>query len=301
MSNKSKIFIVALCLIVLFSVLYINVQKEPKYPVQTDHIHLNEGVNLNEGRKMTQAICMSCHFNPQTNRLSGVKHGNPSKFGDIYSANITKDSVFGIGTWTDEELVYFLRTGIRRDGSYVFDMPKYSLLSDNDIYSVIAFLRSDDELVQPIHSNIGETKYSFLTKVLVKYFFKPAKWIAHVPDIDKRDTITWGKYISTVKYSCANCHSGNNIFYNNLRPEKSWRYFKGGDPHYDENNNEIITPSLRPVERYSRAEFIDMVKYGFRKDTIVLRRPMIPFSMLDDDEVNAIYVYLQSLDKDENY
>ncbi|MCZ2393664.1 MAG: cytochrome c [Chitinophagales bacterium] len=296
MGNKSKILIVALCLIVLFSVLYIHVQKEPKYPVQTDHIRLNEGVSLNEGRKMAQAICMSCHFDPQTNRLSGVKHGNPSKFGDIYSANITKDSVFGIGTWTDEELVYFLKTGIRRDGSYVFDMPKYNYLTDEDISSLIAFLRSDDELVQSVASIKGHTQYSLLSKILLKFYLRPESYIEPIAPVDKSDSVAWGKYLSTVKYSCASCHSFNALTYNNKEPEKSIGYFKGGNPHYDEYNNKIYSASLRPASKYSQEDFIKMVQTGYKSDSINLKRPMIPFNMLDKDEIKAIYLYILTLD-----
>ena len=268
----------------------------PQYPVELKKVKLLPHVNDFEGTKLATAICVSCHYDPVTQRLSGIRHGNPSKFGVIYSANITQDSTYGIGKWTDKELAYFLRTGIRKDGSYVFDMPKYALLSNEDISSIIAFLRSDNPLVRPVSKSPGITQYSFLSKILLKFYFRPLPYVYTPDSINKNDPILWGKYLATVKYSCADCHSYNSLTYVDLEPEKSFGYFKGGNPHYDEHNNRVLSASLRPVRKFTKTEFTLMVRDGIRKDGSLLKRPMIPFSMLDTSEVNAIYFYLHSLD-----
>lgn len=272
----------------------------PTYPQELEKVIVSEKFDVREGEKMALAICKSCHYNPDLDRLSGIKHGNPGKFGDLYSSNITNDSVFGIGAWSNLELDYFLRTGVKRDGSFVFDMPKYNYLSNEDIASIIAFLRSDDHLVQAVSSQVGQTQYSILSQFLLKFFFRPEKYVSYIPPINKKDTLSWGKYLSTVKYSCANCHSGNSMTYNNRFPEKSWKYFKGGNPHYDEVNNKVITPSLRPISKYSRNDFIKILQTGYKKNGSMLKRPMIPFNMLDSLEINSIYSYLLTLDLNEN-
>jgi hypothetical protein len=75
----------------------------------------------------------------------------PAQFGAAHSANITSDPETGIGTYTDGELAYLLRTGVTRDGRYTPPwMVKVPNMADEDVLGVIAFLRSDDPLVRPI-------------------------------------------------------------------------------------------------------------------------------------------------------
>ena len=73
----------------------------------------------------------------------------PAEFGAAFSKNITHDKDVGIGAWTDGELAFMLRTGINRQGKYTPPwMPKLPRIDDEEIASIIAFLRSDDSLVQ---------------------------------------------------------------------------------------------------------------------------------------------------------
>ena len=103
------------------------------------------------GTRLAKMLCVSCHFDPATRVLSGRRMADvPPEFGAIYSANITRHQTHGIASWTDGEIVYLLRTGIRRDGRYAPPyMVKLPHASDEDILSIIAFLRSDDPLVAP--------------------------------------------------------------------------------------------------------------------------------------------------------
>ena len=70
----------------------------------------------------------------------------PKEFGEIYAPNITKDTQYGIGGWTDAEIMYLLRTGIKRDGSYVPPyMAKLPMLSDEDMASIIGGSNGESE------------------------------------------------------------------------------------------------------------------------------------------------------------
>src|SRR4030095_11018880 len=131
---------------------------------------------VGSGRKIASLSCFNCHQDPTTGKLTG-KHiaDAPKQFGPIFSKNITKDPTHGIGTWTDGELIYLLRTGVDRKGQYLPPyMPKLPLMSDDDLESVIAFLRSDDPMVEPSAVDPpGVTQPSLLTKVLTHTVFKP--------------------------------------------------------------------------------------------------------------------------------
>jgi hypothetical protein len=61
----------------------------------------------------------------------------------------------------------FLRTGLRPDGQYVPPyMPKLANISDEDMYSLIAFLRSDNDWVKAEKHKQPECDPSFFTKFL---------------------------------------------------------------------------------------------------------------------------------------
>ena len=75
--------------------------------------------------------------------LTGRRMDEAPQFGAIYSKNITAHPEFGIGSWTDGQLAYLLRTGIKPDGSFLPIMARLPHMSDEDVASIIAFLRSD--------------------------------------------------------------------------------------------------------------------------------------------------------------
>src|SRR5262245_53437454 len=84
------------------------------------------------GRKIVSLTCMNCHQDPTTGKLTGKQVMDaPKQFGTIFSKNITKDPVHGIGSWSDGELIYLFRTGVDRNGQYLPPyMPRYPLASD---------------------------------------------------------------------------------------------------------------------------------------------------------------------------
>src|SRR5215831_17607035 len=156
---------------------YVAITGIPKYPPGKIERRVEiTPEKVARGRKLASLTCFNCHQDPTTSRLTGKQISDaPKQFGIIFSKNITKDSEHGIGTWTDGQLIYLLRTGIDRTGQYLPPyMPRVALMSDDDVESVVAFLRSDDPLVAPAAEDPpGRTQPSFLTKVLSHTVFKP--------------------------------------------------------------------------------------------------------------------------------
>ena len=103
-----------------------------------------------------------------TGKLTGQRMKDaPAEFGEIHAPNITQDKTYGIGEWTDGEIVRLLRTGIKRDGQYAPPyMAKLPLMADEDIDAIISFLRSDHRMVIAESKPDTPTKPSLLTKVL---------------------------------------------------------------------------------------------------------------------------------------
>lgn len=258
---------------------------------------------LARGQKLSNLLCGECHMNPLTRQLTGRHLADaPPEFGPIYSKNITRHPDKGIGTWTDGELAVLLRTGLSRDGRYVPPpMPKLPHLSDEDLASVIAFLKSDDPMVAPLAIDPpGVSQPSFLTKALTYVAFKPLAYPTHpIAGPPPGDTIALGRYLVT-NLECYACHSSSFTSNNILEPEESAGYLGGGNAMIDLRGQTILTANLTPDEatgigRWSEADFVRALKRGFRPDNKPIRYPMTPMVDLSDDEAAAIYAYLRTV------
>jgi mono/diheme cytochrome c family protein len=124
-----------------------------------------------------------------------------------------------------------LRTGIRRDGKYTPPwMPKLNRIADEDILSIIAFLRSDDSLVQASSEPDRESEPSFLVKFLTHVAFKKFRYPDHkiVPP-DSNDKVALGRYLALEAFDCFACHSGD--FKKGEEPDA--RFGRPGHRHRD--------------------------------------------------------------------
>ncbi len=121
-----------------------------RYPTQTIDLKVDSTpARVARGKNIAQALCAGCHYDQKTGGLTGHHMVEaPDEFGELWSHNITGDPGEGIGSYTDGELAFLLRTGIERNGVYPGPFMAHPHASDEDILSVIAFLRSDDPLVR---------------------------------------------------------------------------------------------------------------------------------------------------------
>jgi mono/diheme cytochrome c family protein len=219
-----------------------------------------------------------------------------------YSANITKDSEDGIGSWTDGEIAYLLRTGVKRDGRYAPPwMVKLPHLSDEDLEDVIAFLRSDDPLVRPTKGKARPSRPSFFAKFLARVAFKPLPYpTGPIVAPPREDAVAYGRYLVQGKGQCFGCHSADFSTVDDLEPEKSAGYLGGGNAMPDLVGRVVKTANITPdpetgIGRWSEDEFVRAVRYGVRPDRSVLVYPMLPRPELTDEEVRAVYAYLRTV------
>ncbi len=254
-----------------------------------------------KGEKIASMLCIHCHSD-DNNRLVGKKVNDvPEAFGTIYSSNITKDTEKGIGNWTDGEIIYFLRTGLRKDGSYAPPyMPKFPLVSDEDLKSIVAWLRSDVHAVQAATEEPPISEPSFLVKFLSRVAFKPLPYPEkEIENPDTTDVLAWGKYLANGQYGCFSCHSADFKTNNELEPEKSAGFYGGGNPLLDMQGNIVkslnITPHETGIGNWTEEDFIIAMLMGKRKNGKQFRYPMMPYTKLTDNELKAIYAYLKTI------
>jgi mono/diheme cytochrome c family protein len=182
-------------------------------------------------------------------------------------------------------------------------MVKLPLLSDDDLESIVAFLRSDDPLVAPLAVDPpGRSRPSFLTKLLSYVVFKPLplpRQPIATPPIT--DTVAYGRYLSS-SLSCFGCHSADFKTMNELEPERSAGFMGGGNPLLDQNGDVVRSANITPDEetgigKWSEADFIRAVRTGVRSDRRVLVYPMEPLPELTEEDAAALYAYLKTVPK----
>jgi len=283
---------------------YIAASPLPRYAVQPVDLRVEvTAERVARGKRHAEMLCAGCHFDSGTGGLSGKKMVDlPKQFGEAWSKNITQDKEKGIGSWTDGEIAYLLRTGIRRDGAYTPPwMVKMPTASDEDVADIIAFLRSDDPLVKAQAVDDRESLPSFFTKFLCRVAFKPfaypAQSIAAPPASDK---VAFGGYIANSRLQCFSCHSADFAKIDDLHPEKSAGFFGGGNAMPDLAGKLVYTSNLTPdpetgIGKWTHAQFRRALVEGIGIDNKPLRYPMVPYRLLEEAEVEALFAYLGSV------
>jgi mono/diheme cytochrome c family protein len=286
--------------------LYVDVTGIPKYEIKAGDIPTMKveitTARVERGRKFAKMLCAECHLDPATQRMTGKYMGDGlARFGNIWSKNITQDPEHGIGQWTDGELAYFLRTGLKKDGTYSPPwMPKMPHLSDEDLASIIAFMRSDDPIVAPMNKPSHEGSVTFFTKALAHTVIKPFPYPKE-PKVapPTTDRVAYGKYL-VYALDCYACHSTDPVKIDFLNPDQSPGYMEGGNLEKGPDGEDVRTANLTPddetgIGKWSEADFVRAVRKGFRPDGRVLHAPMTPRVELTDEEAGTIYAYLRTL------
>ena len=287
----------------------INMKGIPSYDTQEIKLDVEmDSASIANGEKLAAMVCVNCHKGKNTILLEGapIEDLDPS-FGKAWSPNITNHPEKGLGKYTDGEIVYLLRTGIKKDGQYAPPwMPKFPNMADEEIEDIIAFLRSDhpsleaSETVQPV------SEPSFLSKMLCNFAFKPfpmpEKSIERPP---ANDQVALGEYLANGVLHCYACHSADFKTNDDFIPTNSLGLYGGGNRLVDLEGNTVLSTNITMdkntgIGNWTADEFIQAVKFGTRPDGAPLPYPMPKYSLLDDDEVRAIFAYLQTVPVIEN-
>lgn len=309
----SGILVATMIFIALCGITFIYVQGIPKYPVKMPPELVGLKVEITpkrveNGQKTALIMCVQCHQGTDQ-RVSGKKLLDmPKDFGTVYSANITQSAEEGIGKWTDGQIIYFLRTGLKPDGQYAPPyMPKYPNMADEDIESLVAYLRSTSPEVQASQVKTVRNAPNFLIKMLSNFAFMPLPCPEKpimVPDT--ADKVAFGEYIANDKMVCFACHSTDLTKVNSLEPEKSFGFYAGGCPLLNEQGEVIPSANLTfdeetGIGKLTEQQFLDAVKYAKNpRGGSNLRYPMIPHVTLSDYEISCIYAYLKTIPKISN-
>lgn len=156
-------------------------------------------------------LCMDCHSKrdwtiftapptPGTAGSGGERFDQTMGFpGVFYSRNLTP---YRLKEWTDGEIFRAVTTGVDRNGEPLFPvMPyhNYGKMDTEDIYSIIAYLRSLPE----IKNEIAESKADFPFSIIMRMI--PIKGEPQKRP-SETDTLAYGGYMVNAA-GCAECHT----------------------------------------------------------------------------------------------
>ena len=268
--------------------------------VETDSARIAHGRYLALG----PAHCSHCHA--PMSEFETIEAGGEASLtggfgleippGKFNAPNITSDLETGIGGLSDGELYRMMRYNINHKGQAVFDFMPFINMCDEDIYAIIAYLRSLD----PVRKEAGSSEYSFLGKTVAAVgAIKPG-----VPDepilktIKKEVSIDYGKYLAYAVANCRGCHTQRDMNTGEYIGEE----YAGGLQFGPDNLTQgdvFITPNLTPDEEtgimtnWSEAEFVTRMKGGRIHDFSPM--PWGAFRQMEDNDLKAIYMFLRSL------
>ncbi len=241
---------------------------------------------LAEGKRIFQYRgCEACHGE----QLQGLVYLDNPAIGQVITPNLTTGAG-GIGAQrTDADLVRSIRHGVRPDGTALLFMPstEFYFLSDQDLGRVIAYIRS----LPPVDNEMPPSKLSITGRIVMnvtrQITFLPAELIPHngprpvapQPGV----TVEYGEYLS---YSCKVCHgltlSGGEI--------------PGFPPEWPSAPNLTAGEGSR-LPAWGEEGFIEIIKTGQKHGRAINPdyMPWESYRHMTEDELRAVYLYLQSL------
>ena len=303
------ILVGAVVLFVLSSISYVKFVL-PDVGAAPEIVVAKEAINIEHGRYLANsvALCMDCHGVRDWSLYSGPPiEGTLGRGGEVfnqqmgfpgiyYSKNITP---FGLKDWTDGEIFRAITSGVSKDGSALFSVmphPNYGKADVDDIYDIIAYLRSLEPIEYLPPASVSDFPMNFIINTVPK---EPQ--FSEVPDVS--DKIAYGRYLTNLA-SCSDCHTqfDKGVYDMDM-------YLAGG--------HEFVMPSgiVRPanltpddetglgkwteetfVMRFKMYQDSSYVNPKINEGDFMTMMPWLMYSTMKEEDLKAIYAYLQSLD-----
>lgn len=270
-------------------VLYLmgNARLNKVYDFPSSNITVPTGAaSIELGKHRAATLCEGCHGED----LSGIDNWfNAGPLGTIDSANLTAGAG-GVGRdFTTEDYVRAIRHGIGKDGKPIFmtAVLATSHLSDEDLGAIIAYLKT----VPPVDHELDGEQFTPLAKILLAAGLLdklPVEAVPHDVDITAPEmgpTVDFGEYLVKTN-DCQVCHGVQ----------------LNGGPFPDPTITKI-SPNLTPggeLGFWSEEDFINTIRTGKTPGGYQLDPEFMPwpsYSKFYDEELKAIWLYLQSLPK----
>ena len=311
MKKTSKIALLILVVIILAitgSIIYIktalpNVGAAPDLKIELTEARIKRGEYLSNA----VTVCMDCHSTRDWTRFSGpLTPGTLGAGGEIfnqefgfpgifYSKNITP---YKLIAWSDGEIFRAITSGVSKDGSPLFPVmphPNYGQMDKEDIYSIIAYLRT----LKPIQKDIPASTPDFPMNIILNTIPKPANFTT-IPD--KTNPEIYGKYLFNAA-ACSECHSKaeNGAKIEGMELAGGFEFKMPGGLLISPNITQDVETGiggwteeafLNKFKTYSDSNYkAPLVEKG-NFNTVM---PWLMYSKMTDEDLKALYAYLKTV------
>lgn len=244
--------------------------------IPTDEESVTEGQRLFVSRG-----CGDCH---EADGAGGMMIDDPA-FGKLAAPNLTSGEG-GVGADYDvEDWLRSIRYGVAPDGKSLVIMPshEYAEMRDEELGQMIAYMQAFSA-VDKIHPelSLGPVARALIAfgELELEAELIDANTIKG-SDVAVDATVEYGDYLT--HQTCIGCHQTD---------------FAGGNIEGFDAFVSNITPSSDGIGDWTFEEFQIAFQAGVRPDgtTIDTEMPWEAFAQMTDDEVQAIWLYLQTVD-----
>lgn len=246
-----------------------------------------DSATIARGEHLSTAIgkCVECHGQD----LGGKVFIDDPALGRVSAVNLTTGKGGVLSKHTDATLERAIRHGVGFDGRPLAVMPseEYNHFSDADVQAIIAYIRSRP----PVDRELPTTEVRFVGRALITAGQLPLypydninHATSHAKVIEASATKEYGSYLANTG-GCTGCHNPN------LTGGKA----PGTPPDWKPAAN--ITPG--GIGTWTEDDFRRALREGVRPggtkiDTVM---PWRLAGKMSDEEIHALWLYLQSVPK----
>lgn len=259
-------------------------------------------------------VCMDCHSARDFSYFSGPPTpGTLGRGGDRFDHSMGFPGVFyaknitptGISQYSDGELYRVITTGVTHDDRAMFPLMPYMYygkMDPEDIYDIIAYIRSLD----PLPSQIPDSEADFPVNLILNTIPQEAQ---PQKKPNSSDQVAYGAYLVNAG-GCIECHTQVNE-QGMIIPEKA---FAGGRDFLFPNGSKVTSSNITSdpetgIGNWTSEQFIDRFKQY--SDSTYLREkvkpgdfntimPWIMYSGMKEEDLRAIFSYLKTLPPQKN-
>lgn len=315
---KSKIVkiimyvIVAIVLVIAGLLTYVKVMLPDVGPAPDITVEITpERVAHGEYLANHVALCMDCHAQRDFSLFSGPPiAGTEGAGGEVFDQNMGFPGKFvsrnitpaGLGDWTDGEIYRAVTCGVSKDGSALFPVmpyPNFGQLDTEDVYSIIAYIRSLKPIDRANDASVADFPMNFILNTIPK----KAEGGKRPQESNK---VEYGKYMITMA-SCSECHTKQEKGKIVGEPFAGGMEFKAPNGMIMRSAN--ITPDETGIGSMSEDEFVHRFKqyadssyvpHKLGEGDFQTAMPWMMYAGMHEDDLRAIYAYLRTVEPVEN-
>jgi mono/diheme cytochrome c family protein len=245
----------------------------------------SDSASLEEGKRLfVTRGCPDCHGSDG----AGAVLLDTVMVGRFAGPNLTAGEGGIGGELTDTDWVRAIRHGLGPDLKPILVMPsnEYNPMNDRDLGALVAYVKN----LPPVDKASIDTQLGPLGRALLvanQAALLSAEHIDHNAsrpvEVPVGPTVEYGKYLAV---SCIGCHgtglSGGPI---------------PGDPSGPPHPSNLTPHPQSGLGDWTEADFVTAIRQGVRPDGTALadKMPWKGFSQMNDVELKALWLYLQSL------